>query len=191
MAPPGRTCRTTQESVAGVDDRVLVEAAQAGDLAAFEALVRRHQAAVYRTALRLLGSSADADDVTQDTFLRAWRALAQFRAESAFSTWLYRIVTRRCLDMLAARRSTDVIDIERIDAGADPATTAEQRERFRAVLTQIAALPPDERAALVLREFEDLSYEDVAHVLDITVPAVKGRIHRARLSVLKETTAWR
>jgi RNA polymerase sigma-70 factor (ECF subfamily) len=174
-----------------VDDRVLVEAAQAGDLDAFEALVRRHQAAVYRVALRMLGSSADADDVTQDTFLRAWRALSRYRGDSALTTWLYRIVTRRCLDVIGHRRPTMAIEDDHRDERGDPAAAVEQRERLRAVARQIQALPADQRAALVLREFEGLSYEEVAGVLETTVPAIKGRIHRARLTVLKETAAWR
>lgn len=174
-----------------VDDRILVQAAQAGDLDAFELLVRRYQAPVYRTALRLLASSADADDVTQDTFLRAWRSLPRFRGDSTFVTWLYRIMTRRCFDLLAGHRPTETLDEDLLSTSLDPSSTIEQRERLRAVTQQIQALPPDQRAALVLREFEGLSYEQVADVLEITVPAIKGRIHRARLAVLKETSAWR
>jgi RNA polymerase sigma-70 factor, ECF subfamily len=177
--------------VAQVDDRVLVDAAQAGDPDAYETLVRRYQAGVYRIALRLLQSRADADDVTQETFVRAWRSLSRFRGDSAFSTWLYRIVTRRCFDLLGARRPTEALSDDHLDAGADPAATVEQRERLHAVARHIAALPPDQRAALVLREFEGLSYQDVADVLDTSVPAIKGRIHRARLTILRETAAWR
>jgi RNA polymerase sigma-70 factor (ECF subfamily) len=173
-----------------IDDRILLRAAQDGDLDAFEALVRHHQAAVYRIALRMLGSEADAQDATQETFVRAWRGLKRFRRESTVSTWLYRIVTRRCLDMLAARRPTEDLQIE-LAARIDPADTAEQRERLRAVTRAIAGLPDEQRAALVLREFEGLSYDQVADVLNTSVSAVKGRIHRARLAVLKDTTAWR
>ncbi len=177
--------------MAQVDDRILLQAAQAGDTDAFEMLVRRYQASVYRIALRLLGSSADADDVTQDTFVRAWRSLARFRGDSTFATWLYRIVTRRCFDLLATHRRTEILDEDHLGISVDPSSTLEQRERLRAITLQIQALPPDQRAALVLREFEGLSYEQVAHVLKTTVPAIKGRLHRARLTLLKETTAWR
>jgi RNA polymerase sigma-70 factor (ECF subfamily) len=173
-----------------IHDRLLLQAAQDGDLDAFEALVHRHQGAVYRVALRMLGSEADAQDATQETFVRAWRGLGRFRRESAVSTWLYSIVTRRCLDLIAARRPTEDLGIE-LDAGVDPADTAEQRERLRAVTRAVAALPGEQRAALVLREFEGLSYDQVADVLNTSVSAVKGRIHRARLAVLKDTTAWR
>ena len=175
-----------------VDDAILVHAAQDGDLEAFEALVRRHQAAVYRIALRLLGSSADAQDATQDTFVRAWQGLPKFRFDSAVSTWLYRIVTRRCLDLIAARRPTeDLHELELETAEAGPAKSVEQRERLMAVTHAIATLPGEQRAALVLREFEGLSHEQLADVLGISVPAVKGRIHRARLAVIQQTLAWR
>jgi len=188
-APP----RATRDSrvILQVDDRILLQAAQDGDPDAFEALVRRHQAAVYRVALRMLGSEADAQDATQESFVRAWRGLERFRRESAVSTWLYRIVTRRCLDAIAARRPTEALHQIELDAGVDSADTAEQRERLRAVTRAIAGLPGEQRAALVLREFEGLSYDQLADVLNTSVPAVKGRIHRARLAVLKQTTAWR
>jgi len=175
-----------------VDDAILVHAAQDGDLEAFEALVRRHQAAVYRIALRLLGSSVDAQDATQDTFVRAWQGLPKFRFDSAVSTWLYRIVTRRCLDLIAARRPTESLDqLELETPEGDPGKTVEQRERLMAVTRAIALLPGEQRAALVLREFEGLSHEQLADVLGISVPAVKGRIHRARLAVIQQTLAWR
>ncbi len=158
---------------------------------AFAELVRRHQAAVYRVALRLLGSEADAEDAAQEAFVRAWRGLRRFRAESTVSTWLYRIVTNHCLNLLAAHESIEVLESEALSTGDDPAQIAEQRERFVAVARTVAGLPGEQRAALVLRDFEGLSYEQVAQVLGVSVAAVKGRIHRARLAVLKETSAWR
>lgn len=176
--------------VVRVADRVLVDAARAGDVDAFEVLVRRHQGKMYRVALRLLGSDADAQDATQETFVRAWRGLGRFRGESAVSTWLYRIVTNRCLNVVAARRPAESLDPDLPSVGSDPAEIAEQRERFAAVARHVRSLPPEQRAALVLRDFEGLSYEEVAAVLGVSVAAVKGRIHRARLSVLKETAAW-
>src|SRR5215212_2279800 len=107
--------------VVDVDDRILVRGARAGDLDAFETLVRRHQASVYRVALRMLASDADAQDVTQDTFVRAWQALRRFREQSAVGTWLYRIVTRRSLDVLAARRHATVLDDRQPAHDGDPA----------------------------------------------------------------------
>jgi len=173
-----------------LDDAILVRAAQAGDVDAFEELVRRHQAGVYRVALRILGSSADAQDTVQETFVRAWRALPHFRQDSTISTWLYRIVTRRALHRIAARRTTQALDEVELEAGPDPAHAAERRERLRAVTQAIANLPPEQRAALVLREFEGLSYQEVAEILGASLPAVKGRIHRARLTVIQQTSSW-
>ena len=173
-----------------VDETILVQAAQDGDIDAFEAIVRRHQASVYRVALRMLGSRADAQDVTQETFMRAWRSLGRFRSDSAVSTWLYRIVTRRCLDVIAGRQTTEHLDEDVHANVTDPSESAEHRERLRAVTRAIATLPAEQRAALVLREFESLSYQEVADVLGTTVAAVKGRIHRARIAVLNQTAGW-
>lgn len=195
-SPPLRQCQSRRRATPErgvnlqVDDRILLEAAQDGDLDAFEALVRRHQPGVYRVALRMLGSEADAQDATQETFVRAWRALPRFRHDSALTTWLYRIVTRRCLDLIAARRPTEALNDTQPDPRLDPARSAEQHARITAVTRAIARLPSDQRAALILREFEGLSYDQVADALNTSVPAIKGRIHRARLAVLQHTRGW-
>jgi RNA polymerase sigma-70 factor (ECF subfamily) len=173
-----------------VEDSILVRAAQDGDVDAFEELVRRYQSRIYRVALRMLGSRADAQDAVQETFVRAWQALPRFRHESAPSTWLYRIVTRRALDKIARRRTTGTLDEVDLEAGPDPVQATEQQERLRAVRKAIANLPPEQRAALVLREFEGLSYQEVAHVLGAGVPAIKTRIHRARLTIIQQTSSW-
>ena len=172
-------------------DRFLVAAARAGDLHAFEVLVFRHHAAVYRVALRMLGSEVDAEDAAQETLVQAWRALSRFRGESEFSTWLYRIVTNCCLNARAARRPTEVLPDVVIDRGSDPAEAVAQSERLHALARGVLALSPDQRAALVLRELEGLSYEQIAQALGVTVPAVKGRIHRARLGLLTASASWR
>jgi RNA polymerase sigma-70 factor, ECF subfamily len=174
-----------------VDDPILVRAAQDGDLDAFEALVRRHQPAVYRVALRMLGSEADAQDATQETFVRAWRGLPRFRHDSVLTTWLYRIVTRRCLNLIAARRPTEALNDTQPDPRLDPGHAAEQRARLQAVTRAIAQLPAEQRAALILREFEGVSYDQMADALNTSVPAVKGRLHRARLAVAQHTRGCR
>lgn len=100
-------------------------------------------------------------------------------------------MTRRCLDLIAARRPTQDLDEIELGTGVDLVESVEQRERLEAVTRAISALPGEQRAALVLREFEGLPYGEVADVLNTSVPAIKGRIHRARLAVLKQTAAWR
>ena len=177
--------------VVEASDRFLVAAAQAGDVHAFEALIRRHQGAVYRVALRMLGSELDAEDAAQEALVQAWRALSTFRGDSAFSTWLYRIVNNRCLKARAARRPMAALPDVLIDRGSDPAEAVARSERLHALARGVLALPAEQRAALVLRELEGLSYEQIAQALGVTVPAVKGRIHRARLGLLRASAAWR
>jgi RNA polymerase sigma-70 factor (ECF subfamily) len=163
-----------------VDDAQLVRAAQAGDADAFEFLVRRHQERVFRIALRMLGDAIEAEDATQDALVQAWLGLPGFRGGSAFSTWLYRIVVNRCLNLLSERRPTfELLEVS-IEGTAALAEEVERRERLAALVAAIVALPGKQRAALVLRELEGLSYEEIAMVLGTSVAAVKGRLHRAR-----------
>ncbi|MBJ7471381.1 MAG: sigma-70 family RNA polymerase sigma factor [Solirubrobacteraceae bacterium] len=174
------------------DEAFLVRAAQRGDLDAFGDLVRRHELQVFRVALRMLGSQADAEDAAQEALVKAWRSIGRFRQGSAFGTWLYRIVTNHCLNVIAARRPTMPWDEQRdADAGADPASAVQRRAELAELTASISALPAEQRAALVLREFEGLSYEEVAEVLQISLAAVKGRIHRARLTVAQDLGDWR
>jgi RNA polymerase sigma-70 factor, ECF subfamily len=169
------------------DDLHLLHAAQRGDLFAFQALVERYQTPIYRVALRLLGNVGDAEDATQETFLAAWRALLGFRAESTVSTWLYRIVTNRCLNTIRARpaQQAQPYSDEMASFAHSPEQAAEQAEQLVAVKRAILELTAEQRTALVLREVEGLSYDQIAEVLETTVPAIKGRVHRARLELVE------
>ncbi len=168
-----------------------MRAAQQGDLRAFEALVRRYRSPVYRIALRMLGDAAAAEDAVQDAFLRAWLALPEFRAESSIGTWLYRIVTNRCLNVLRAERPVQPLEDDQVVAAARPEELAQQQAELGALRRAILRLTPEQRAAFVLRELEGLSYEEIAEVLGATVPAIKGRIHRARLELVEAMRQWR
>lgn len=164
-------------------DAELVARAQADDAAAFEELVRRHRERIYRVALRVCRHPADAEDVTQDAIVRAWRALGGFRGDASFTTWLYRIVTNLALNRVTRRREHAAERVpEPPGAGAalDPARRAEDRERLDAALAALGTLTAEQRACYVLREVEGLSYEELAEVLDISVASVKGRLYRAR-----------
>lgn len=172
-------------------DEQLVRAAVHGDVRAFEALVRRHQERAYRIALRMLGRPEAAEEAAQDAFVRAWISLGRFRGDSLFSTWLHRIVVNASLDAIATRRGDAPLSEEQVDVREDPARMAELHARVEAVKAAILRLTPDQRAALVLRELEGLSYEEIAAVLEISLPAVKGRIHRARLELLERLDEWR
>lgn len=173
------------------DDVHLVRAAQVGDLLAFEELVRRHRIGAYRVALRMLGNRADAEDAAQDAFLQIWRALPRFRGESSFSTWLTRVVTNRCLNMLRSRRSAESLDESEQDWGSHVPDLVETGAELGLLKEALLRLPPQRRAPLVLRELEGLSYEEIAAVLELSVPAVKGRIHRARLELVTAMRQWR
>jgi RNA polymerase sigma-70 factor (ECF subfamily) len=170
----------------------LVARAAAGRLDAFEELVRRYQLPVYRVALRMLGDRADAEDAAQDAFLQAWQALPGFAGRSRFSTWLYRIVTNRCLNIRrSARRIEPLPEGLEVEAPASrPDRIVEAASELEALAEAIARLSPEQRVPLVLRTFEGCSYEEIAGVLGISVAAVRGRLHRARLELLEAMRPW-
>jgi RNA polymerase sigma-70 factor, ECF subfamily len=173
------------------NDIHLVLAAQRGDLIAFELLVRRYGTPAYRIALRILGNPTDAEDVLQDSLLRAWQALPELRDRRFFSTWLYRIVTNRCLNAIRSRRATEVLPDEIEDETRRPNHVTEARTQLETLGRAIMRLTPEQRVPFVLRELEGFSYEEIAEVLGTTVPGVKGRLHRARLALLEAIGAWR
>jgi RNA polymerase sigma-70 factor (ECF subfamily) len=178
-------------------DEELTRRAVAGDAAAFEGLVARHQDRVYRLARRLTGDRADAEEVVQDTFLRVHRRLGTFRGEALFSTWLYRIATNSALMLRRrqARRRTEPLEgylptFDREGRHArdvDHARAAQADELLdRARLARQARaaldrLPPSYRAPFVLRDLEELTTAEVAAVLGLTAATVRQRVHRARL----------
>jgi RNA polymerase sigma-70 factor (ECF subfamily) len=166
-----------------LDDHALVARAQADDIGAFEELVRRHRDRLHRVALRVCRDRADAEDVTQEAIVRAWRALPGFRGDASFTTWMYRIVTNLALNRVTRRRedaAEEVPEPDDVTAALDPARRIEDRERLGVALQALGALTPEQRACLVLREVEGLSYDDLADVLGVTVASVKGRLFRAR-----------
>ncbi len=173
-----------------MDEAWLVRLAQRGDLDAFEALVRRHRQQVYRVALRVLGDPIEAEDAAQDAFVQAWRALPRFRGDAAFGTWMYRVVTNGCLNRLRDRRRTDPLPDVLRAAGTDTADSAIARVQIADVKRAVANLTPEQRAAWVLRELEGLTYEQIADALDLSLSAVKARIHRARQEILHELRGW-
>jgi RNA polymerase sigma-70 factor, ECF subfamily len=179
------------EMAAELDDTHLLSRARAGRLDAFEELVRRHRPAVFRVALRMLGDGADAEDATQDAFVQAWRGLDGFRADAAFTTWMYRIVTNRCLNMLRDRRRTEPLPDRQESPVSRPDRITEANWQLEDLKRAIIRLTPEQRAPFVLRELEGRSYEEIAETLDLSVPAVKSRLHRARLELLTAMRHWR
>ena len=175
-----------------LDEQTLVVRAQEGDARAFETLARRHQDALYRVAVRVMGDRAEAEDALQEALLDAWRRVGRFRGESAFSTWMYRVVTHRCLAMLRKRRPVPVEEIEAPAPAQDSPERAAERDAGMAALHRaIAALPDDLRVCWVLREMEGQGYTEIAEITGATEDAVRGRIHRARTKLAEAMRSWR
>jgi RNA polymerase sigma-70 factor, ECF subfamily len=166
-------------------EAALLARLKAGDAKAFEALVVTHQHRVFGIALRMLGSRAEAEDIAQETFLRAHRAIGEFRGEARLGTWLYGIASRLCLNRLAsAPRRLERADDEvllRVPAATADAAAALERSELQAALQQaIAELPEERRIVIVLRDLEGLSYEEIAEALALELNTVRSRLHRAR-----------
>lgn len=183
MRPP----ETAAQRTARTADR-LVAAARRGDSAAFDELVRRFRPRIYALALHLSGSASDADDVTQDAFVQAFRRLPQFEGRSDFFTWLYRITLHRALDAQRKRKRENDVALDdvrlevalRIDAPSDPRLALELRETYAALLTGLDALAPSLKSAVVLTALQGLSYQEAAVVLGTSEGAIAVRIHEAR-----------
>ncbi|PWV47973.1 RNA polymerase sigma factor [Nocardiopsis sp. L17-MgMaSL7] len=175
-------------------ESVLVERAQDGDDRAFEILVRRHQDAVYRIALRTLGDAAEARDAAQEALITAWRKLPDLRDPKAFPAWLHRMVGRLALNALRARRPEDPAEEDHEglwERGAGPADSALATDLHEALREALSGLPPPQRICWVLREMEGLGYEEIAEIVDTTPTAVRGRIHRARTHLVEALEPWR
>ena len=168
----------------------LVAAARGGDEGAFETLVRLYEKRVFALAVRMCGSREDAAEASQEAFLAAWQGLAFFRGESSFSTWLYRLTSNACVDLLrreGRHRAAAGPSLDDGEAGLDvpdqtlsPQDEAERRELREAIDRGLEALTPEHRQVLVLREMHQLSYDEIADVLSLDVGTVKSRISRAR-----------
>lgn len=181
------------------DDAALVRRAQAGDLAAFDALVLRHQQEVFAIAVRMLGDRDEAQDVAQDTFVRAYRGLRAFRSEATLSTWLVSITMNLCRNRRrwwARRRRViaasldEPVGAEQDPAGHDavdpapaPSEMAQSREQRQAIGAALLLLEEAARQVVVLRDLQGCSYEEIAAALHCEIGTVKSRLHRARLTL--------
>ncbi|MHC4548973.1 MAG: RNA polymerase sigma factor [Planctomycetota bacterium] len=182
-------------------DAELIAQARAGDRAAFDELIVRHQDRVYNMAYRILGHREDALDVSQEIFVTVFQSLERFEAKARFSTWLYRVTVNRCRDELRRRGTVKHTRPHSLDAltraddeprradpparHASPVEGAVARETEALVADAVRELPADAREVLVLRDVEDLAYEEIAEVLAIPVGTVRSRLYRAR-TLLKE-----
>ncbi len=182
--------RIDVRSLRDLDDEVLVDRSRGRDRAAFEELVRRYADRLYAVVLRLCTDAHEAEEVTQEAFLRAWRGIERFEDRSQFFTWLYRICVNE-----AKRRSQrrppagQVLSLdqdpvaEAPDWSEAPELRAEQGDVRRVLEQAVRTLPPDYRAPLILRDVEGLSTAEAAAIIEIGEAAFKSRLHRARLAV--------
>lgn len=176
-------------------DQVLIERVQSGDKQAFNLLVLRYQNKVCNLISRYVSNSGDVADVAQETFIKAYRAVPNFRGESAFYTWLYRIAVNTAKNHIVAQsRRPPATDVDAEEAEyyesasalkeiSNPENLALSKELKRVVFDAIQALPDDLKTAMTLRELDGLSYEEIAAVMDCPVGTVRSRIFRAREAV--------
>lgn len=191
------------EIVEAHPDIALVERAKAGDSAAFETLMRQYERQIFRTALHITQNREDAEDITQDVFFKAFQKLDQFQGNSKFSTWLVRIAVNESLMRLRKRKTSKTVSMDQdveTDEGSIPRDFAEwrpnpeqnysQSELAEILRKTIAGLPPGFRTVFTLRDIENLSTEETAEALNLSVPAVKSRLLRARLQLRERLSRY-
>jgi len=169
--------------ISQANERELVDRAQGGDRNAFGELVRTHSQGVLNVIYRMCGNLQVAEDAAQETFIRAWLRLSTFRSQASLRNWLYRIAVNTAIDMLRKEKHIlpgAVEDLNLKDAEPSPEAMVARFERTETVQNAVLSLPEASRAVLVLREFEDLSYQEIAESLDIPVGTVMSRLNYAR-----------
>lgn len=182
---------------AGLDDGQLVVRSLKQDHEAFGQLIDRHASAIVNLAYRMVGNRAEAEDLAQDAFLTAFKALSTFRADSKFSTWLYRIAANKCKDWLRAKRpgqgpydvdADEVLDLY-VAEERTPEQLLSQQQVGQELEQAIQRLPPLYREAFVLKHVEGLSYEEMEEILGVNGDTLKMRVYKGRLQLSRELTA--
>jgi RNA polymerase sigma-70 factor (ECF subfamily) len=188
------------------DEAALIDQCRRGDSAAFGDLVRKYQDRVFNTCWRLCGNRTDAEDLTQEAFVRAFQSIDRFAGRSRFYTWVYRIavnltISARRKDRRARWPSLDAEQSgtdgeasrgDQLDSGeASPAEKACDREQEARVMAALSSLEDEPRAVVILRDLESLGYDEIAEILDIPAGTVKSRLHRARLALRAKLTVIR
>ena len=195
--PTGLVAASAKEQTSYQEERLLIERVKAGEYDAFDAIFRRHVNKVYRQAFRLTGNETEAEEVVQDVFLAVYEKIKSFRGDSAFSTWLYRLTMNVAISKLRRRKRSKEVSIEDylprfqedghhlvrpvFNWGDEVDLRLEKEELQRLILEALNELPPVDKAVIVQSDLEGLSNRDIGDALGLTIPAVKARLHRARL----------
>ncbi len=185
---------------ADLDDTRLMEMVGAGDTNAFECLIERHQALVAGTVARMLGHNSEVEDIAQQVFIRVWKNAGRYVPRAKFTTWLLKITRNLVFNELRRKKRQALTPLQSTfeseemqlpdERGLNPESALLEAELQRAIEAAILQLPESQRMALVLRRYEELSYEDIAVVLDQTVPAVKSLLFRARTELRERLRAY-
>ena len=182
---------TSAAAPPGEIEHNLITQAQQGDREAFGELVRCHREGVINVVYRMCGDAALAEDAAQEAFIRAWRHLGSYQPRSPFRNWVYRIAANVALDVLRREKETADIDTVQVATlGPGPEAALIERERAERVRQAVLALPPASRAVLVLREYEGLSYQEIAYTLDIPLGTVMSRLNYARSRMREALAAY-
>ena len=188
-----------KQSVVEMENDVLVQRAKQGNMQALEELFQRHEKIVYHIVLRTMGAGEDVKDISQEVFLKAYRNLSKFDGKSASSTWIYRIAVNTCIDEMRKRKGKQTYsldaELEQEDGNyqrqfADTVDTPEQslirQELRQEVVTALEQLSPEHKTALVLREMQGFSYEEISEITQTPLGTVKSRISRAKIQLKEE-----
>ena len=171
-----------------MNEKELIARLQARDEAAFEELIRQYEKKVYSLCARMCGNAEDAEEATQDAFLALWRGIYRFRQESSLSTWIYRLASNACIDLMRRKKKgagsvsldDEELFVDAVDPAPQPHEEAERRETQRLLQEGLLSLPAEYRSILLLREIEGLSYSEISAALDLELGTVKSRISRGR-----------
>lgn len=173
-----------------LSDSELIYRINNGDEKAFNDLIERYQNRVYNTAFRILGNHEDARDLAQESFIKIYKNLKNFQGKSSFSTWIYRITTNLCLDELRKRKRKPEIQEENFQniykEEDNPESISLSRELNQLIQEKIDALAPEQKIVFTLREFQGLSYQEIAEITGLSMGTVKSRLSRARQSLRED-----
>jgi RNA polymerase sigma-70 factor (ECF subfamily) len=179
-----------------MDDRILMERVREGDEEAFRQIVEKYREPVFRLSFRYVANQQDAEEVTQDVFIRLYRSAPTYTPDAKLFTYLYRITVNLSLNKIRDRKWKRYISWEALknqpgkhpieDKRGNPEDQMENQERQRLIREAIDALPASQRTAVILKRYNDLSYEEIAQILDCSVSAVEARLHRAKLNLQKK-----